>query len=145
MKALRKFEIGSSLFFGDIPGYKAKDLDELHIMDDFVPGQNVLHLFDGKKDIIMTRDMNKQEFMADALTSGVPMRAGKFLSPMFAAYLEMSISDLQKLDSLFANMDEKHTYEFIIYKAYLQNGGWYLTESQKMEAYQEYRRTRNYI
>ena len=53
--------------------------------------------------------------------------------------------DLKRLEPLTEIMDEKHTYEIIIFNAYIQNDGWWLTEDQRAAAYSEYKRTRNYI
>ena len=57
----------------------------------------------------------------------------------------MDIQDLKRLEPLTKVMDEKHTYEKIIFDAYIQNDGWWLTEDQRMAAYKEYKRTRKYI
>ena len=144
MKAIRKFIVGSYAFFGELPGYVPNDYDELHIMDEFIPNQTVLHLFDGKKDVIMVKNMTKEGYILDAVNSGVPMRAGKFLVPEFASYLGMDIMDLQLLDKCFIEMDEKHSYETMIYRFYLMNGGWWLTDKQRLMAFDEYKKKRNY-
>lgn len=133
--------MGSSCFFSDIPGFKSKDVDELIIMDEWsVPGTNVLNCMnkDAGRDIFFFRNMSKNEFISDALQSRVPMRAGKFLVAEFAEYLGMTISDLKRLEPLFQRLDDKHTYEKVIFDAYILNGGWWLTDKQRMDAYQEY-------
>lgn len=142
MKMIKSFLIGSSYFFSSQPGYVRKDLDELHIMDAFPEGPNVLHLFKGERDIILTRNMTKEQFIDDALSSGVPMRAGKFLVREFASYIGMDINELQRLKTCFDAMDDHHKYEKVIYDAYLQNLGWWLTEEQLEAAYTEYKRHR---
>jgi hypothetical protein len=145
MKALAKFTAGSSAFFDCYPDFNPGDIDILIIMDDLPEGDNVFHLFDGKKDNLLLRKMTKEGYIRDALDSGVPMRLGKFLVPEFASFIKMDIQDLKRLEPLTRELDEKHTYEKIIYDAYIQNDGWWLTEDQRMAAYSEYRRTRNYI
>ena len=143
MKPIKTFTIGSSCFFkGYYPDYIEKDRDQIQIMDNFPLKTNVLNLKDGKKDVFFYRDMDKEGFIADTLKSGVPMRAGKFLVREFAEHLGMDAGDLRRLDSLFNSMDDKHTYEKIIYEAYLSNGGFWLTDGQRDEAYDEYRRKR---
>lgn len=143
MRPVLTYRIGSSYFFGNCEGYKEKDRDELCIMDTFrIERTNVLNLKRGKGDVFFYRDMDKEGFISDALESGVPMRAGKFLVREFAEHLGMDMGDLRKLDRLFNSMDDKHTYEKIIYEAYLANDGFYLTEDQLAEAYGEYRKKR---
>jgi hypothetical protein len=39
-------------------------------------------------------------------------------------------------------MDEKHSYEKIIYNAYLENGAFFITKKQLNEAYEEYKKYR---
>lgn len=142
MKAIKTFLIGSSYFFSSFPDYHRKDLDELHIMDAFPEGVNVLHLFKGERDILLTRNMTKEEFIADALCSGVPMRAGKFLVREFAMSIGMTIGDLMLLKPCFDAMDDLHKYEKVIYNAYLENRGWWLTDKQLDDAYEVYKKHR---
>ena len=142
MKAIKTFNIGSSVFFKECDGYVEKDKDELQIMDTFLPKVNVLNLKDKGKDIFFWRNMDKEGFITDTLTSGVPMRAGKFLVKEFAEHLDMTIEDLKRLEPMFKKMDDKHTYEKIIYNAYIKNNGFYLTDEQRAEAYKEYKRKR---
>lgn len=143
MRPIKKIRIGSACFFeGRYDDYVAKDWDELQIMDSFVPGRNVLNLKDGKNDVFFVRNMNKEGFIDDCLSCGVPMRAGKFLVKEFAEHIKLTVNDLRKLDHVFNSMDDKHTYEKVIYEAYLENGGFYLTEEQRNKAYEEYKRKR---
>lgn len=142
MKEIAKFNMGSSCFFHSFPGYQPKDRDELIIMDDWLFPTNSMRMVDGDKDIFLYRRMSKSQFIDDALTSGVPMRVGKFLVPDFAFYLGMTLNDLKRLQPLIDEIDEKHTYERIIYNAYLENGGWWLTDEQRSAAYEEYLSTR---
>ena len=141
MKQIKKFKMGSSYFFHSIPGFKSKDADELILMDNWVvPNTNVLNCRSNisGKDIFFFKNMSKTEFLEDALRSKVPMRAGKFLVKEFAEHLGMTIQDLEKLEPLFLAMDEKHTYEKLIYDAYIANQGWFLTDDQLADAYKEY-------
>ena len=142
MKALAKFTAGSSAFFSGYPDFDPGDIDILIIMDDLPAGDTVFHLFDGKKDNLMIRKMSKDGYIQDAINSGVPMRAGKFLVPEFARYIGLTVYDLRMMEKLFNDMDQKHTYERIIYASYLANGGFFLTDEQREKAYQEYKRTR---
>ena len=145
MKVIKTFSIGSSVFFNRIEGFSPKDIDELCIMDRFPLQGNVLHTFLHGKDVFFYRDMDKEEFIKDALESEVPMRVGKFLVPDFAKYLGLTIDDLPRLKPLIDSIDEKHDYEKIIYNAYIANGDFYLTNEQRQLAYNNYlQRRKNY-
>ena len=143
MRPIKTFRIGSSVFFKDyFPRYVEKDTDELNIMDTFIPKGNVVNLKDGTKDVFFFRDMDKDGFIDDALSCKVPMRAGKFLVPEFAEYLGMTVDDLTLLSRLFYSMDDRHTYERIIYESYMENGNFTLTDEQRERAFSEYMRKR---
>ena len=142
MISIRKYKIGSQVFFDGIEGFTPKDIDELNIMDSFPFSGNVLHTHINGKDVFFFRNMNKEEFIEDTLNSNVPMRAGKFLVPEFAANLGMTIEDLKRLRKLFYSMDKKHEYEKIIYQAYLKNKSFRLTDGQRKRAYEVYKKYR---
>jgi len=143
IKPIKKFTIGSSVFFKDyFTEYVEKDQDELQIMDTFLPKTNVLNLKDGKKDVFFWRNMDKEGFITDTLSSNLPMRAGKFLVKEFTDYLGFTIDDLKRLGPMFERMDERHTYEKIIYESYVQNGDFYLTDEQRLRAFNEYKKRR---
>lgn len=145
MRVLREYLIGSRYFFGDYPDYGGKDNDRLCVMEGFpdIRG-NVLNLKKDGDDIFLYRDMDKEGFITDTIGSGVPMRAGKFLIPEFCESISFTINDLRRLDKVFGEMDEKHSYERVIYEAYLVNGGFFLTEDQRDRAYRGYKAKRGY-
>lgn len=144
MKPIKKISIGSSVFFNRYEDYNSKDVDILAIMDDFISGSDSLNmkLNDSNEDVFMYRNLSKEQFINDCLRSKVPMRAGKFLVPEFVEYIHLTINDLKQLEPLFESMDEKHTYEKIIYDAYIENNDFVLTDEQRLEAYKEYKRNR---
>ena len=142
MTPIKTFIVGSSAFFKGLPGFNPKDLDELNIMDEFPLKGNSLHGHFGEKDVFFFRDMSKDEFIADTLEGELLMRAGKFLVPEFAKDLGMTIEDLKKLEPCFTSMDKNHTYEKVIYDSYLKNGDFYLTDEQRLAAYEEYNKSR---
>ena len=142
MKTIKKIIMGSSVFFKGIRGYKSKDKDVLAIMDTFIPNKNSLNMKIKDEDVFLYRNMSKHGFIQDALTSGVPMRAGKFLVPEFAEYIHLELEDLKSLEPLFEQMDDAHKYEKIIYDAYMENGSFTLTDEQKKAAYEEYKKLR---
>ena len=136
--------MGSSYFFDIYDDYKLKDNDELHIVDEFIFPNKVcmnMKLFDGN-DIFIFKNTDKQEYINDVYESGVNMKVGKFLIPEFNKYINFTIDDLKSLQPIFDNMDEKHTYERVIFESYLKNGDFFLTDEQRMEAYKEYKRSR---
>lgn len=139
MTEIARFKMGSSYFFSSLPNYRVKDEDELILMTGWIPADtNVLNLKDGNKDTFFYKFMHKNEFILDTLRSGVAMRVGKFLIPEFAIYIGMTIKDLERLGPVFTNIDAKHRYEKVIYDAYITNGGWWLSDEQRQEAYNEY-------
>ena len=142
MKPIKTFKIGSSYFFGCFDDYIVKDLDEINIMDEFLVKPNSLVLRKGDRDVFFYRNMDKEGFIEDTLSSCVPMRPGKFLVREFADYIGFTIEDLKKLKEVFDRIDDKHTYEKVIYDAYMENNGFYLTEGQLDSAYAEYKRKR---
>lgn len=144
MKTIKKFDIGSNVFFKNIfSDYTPKDYDELHIMDFWIiPETNVLNEEEDNKDIFYFKNMTKDEFIDDTLNCPTPMRVGKFLVPEFVEYLQFTIDDLKRLKPQFDKLDNKHKYEKIIYDAYIENNAFILTEKQLQDAYNEYRRYR---
>lgn len=141
-KPLKIFQIGSSLFFKNYSDYIEKDNDLLYIMDNIWGKYNIYKMQIGKDDIFMCRNMSKEDFVNDTIISKVNMRAGKFLNPEFAKYIGMTIEDLKKLKEMFYNMDEKHSYEKIIYDSYIENGDFSFSKEQLDKAYKEYKRVR---
>lgn len=144
MKPILTFEIGSSYFFKNYEDYNQKDKDELCIMDrfpDFIK-TSVLNMKKDGNDVFFYRDMGKDEFLKETLESGVPMKVGKFLIPEFSEHLGVTIEDLKILESLFDSLDDKHSYEKIIYNAYLENGRFWLTKEQLDNAYSDYKKKR---
>lgn len=145
MKPILSYKIGSSYFFKDYEDYYLKDEDELCIMDRFpvfIKETNVLNMRKDGKDVFFYRDMRKEDFIKETLEFNVPLKVGKFLVPEFAEHLGMTVDDLRLFDSLFNSLDEKHTYEKVIYNSYLENGGFWLTKEQLDSAYSEYKKAR---
>ena len=139
MKPIKIFRIGSIAFFKDIENFEPKDIDELAIMDSFIFKTNIMRANLNGKDVFFCRNMNKEEFIKDALESKVPMRIGKFLVPEFAEYLKLTIDDLKSMQSLIDQIDDKHEYEKIIYNYYLENNDFVLTDEQRAHAFEVYK------
>lgn len=146
MREIAKFTVGSSVFFGGYSDYISKDIDALVFADKIIGKGNILRLtpLEGKDDVFYCKDIPKQELIGLTLKIGLPMGAGKFLVPEVAEYLKLTVEDLKQLEPLFSSLDAKHSYEKLIYEAYLHNNAFVLTDKQRDAAYREYRRTRGY-
>lgn len=70
------------------------------------------------------------------------MCLGKFLIPEFNEKFGITIEDLKGLSSLLDRLDDKHLYEKIIYDAYIENNDFSLTDEQRQNAYNEYKKYR---
>ena len=142
MKEIARFTIGSKYFFGKFEDYKSKDNDILILMDNWkLEKTNVLNLKDKKgNDVFFYKNMPKEDFIKDTLDSNVPMRCGKFLVREFNEYIGFDIEDLKKLEKMFSQMDEKHLYEKLIYKYYIENNKFELDEKQLSEVYKNYQK-----
>lgn len=143
MTPIKTFKIGSQVFFEGMPDYTPKDIDELCIMDSFPFKGNVLHAngLHGK-DVFFYRNLDKEGFITDTIYSDTSMKIGKMLVPEFAEWIGLTIDDLKKLSDIIDKIDDKHSYEKVIYNAYLTNGSFILTNEQREEAYKEYKKYR---
>ena len=143
MKPKRVIVIGSSAFFHTNPDFKPHDIDKLCVMDSWrLPGTNVLNMKKNGEDVFFFRNMTKEEYIADAIKSGVAMRLGKFLVPEFAEYINLSVADLEQLRPLVSKLDDRHEYEKVIFDAYISNGSFTLTAEQLKTAYETYKERR---
>ena len=95
-----------------------------------------------EKDIFFMCIEENSVMIDKTLESGVNMRAGKFLSPEFAEYIGLTIEELKRLKPMFDDIDEKHKYEKVIFDSYVENNGFFLTDEQRLRAYDEYKRER---
>lgn len=143
MKEKVKFQIGSRVFFGEYPDFESKDNDWLYIMEGWDDEHTTMFNFrkDGMDRFFM-KDMSKAEAIEDTVKCKLPMRAGKFLVPDFAEYLGMTIDDLKRLEPVFDKIDDKHSYEKLIYAFYVENNAFTLTDEQRKEAYDSYKQSR---
>lgn len=142
MNVLKVFKCGSSCFFSSYDDYKVKDEDEIHVCDSLIGSSTTLNMKDGNKDIFFVKKMSACECINDCLECKIPMRAGRYLIPDIAEYFGIKVEDIERLRPCFDNIDKKHTYEKIIFESYLENGGFYLTDSQRLTAYMEYKKNR---
>lgn len=139
-----KIKIGSAPFFEEYPDYVPHDTDYMLFVDEV--GDKVLK-------IVITEDnqridyfyyksgITKEELIQRELEECQlkPCHAGKFLVPRVVEEFGITLDDLRLFDDAFNNLDDKHTYEKIIYDAYIANGEFTLTQEQKDEAYNDYK------
>lgn len=145
-----KIKIGSAPFFEKYPDYVLHDTDYMLFVNEV--GDKVLKIYiteDGERIdyFYYKKGITKKELIAHELEDckKKPCHAGKFLIPEVVEYFDITLKDLKLFDSAFNNLDEKHTYEKIIYDAYLSNNDFVLTDEQRDEAYNEYKIKRQKI
>ena len=139
---IKEFKIGSSIFFDSYFDYTQKDIDILAITDLPLFGKPMMNMKLKDKDIFFMCIEDNSVMLDKTLESGVNMRAGKFLSPEFAEYIGLTIEELKRLKPMFDDIDEKHMYEKVIFDSYIKNNGFFLTNEQRLKAYEEYKRKR---
>lgn len=142
INVIKEFKIGSSIFFDSYSDYTQKDIDILAITDLPLFGKPMMNMKLKDKDIFFMCIEENSVMLDKTLESGVNMRAGKFLSPEFAEYIGLTIEELKKLKPMFDDIDEKHMYEKVIFDSYIKNNGFFLTNEQRLMAYEEYKRKR---
>lgn len=133
----QRFRVGSTYFFGE-----GNDIDEVEFEEHPRLYKNVMQFrkTDKSRCLFKWRKMSADEFVEYTLHSKLPMEIGKFLVPEVAEYLGITLNHLKKLKPVVDRLDKKHLYEKVIYDSYLSNGGFFLTEEQRNEAYTQYRK-----
>ena len=139
----RRFRVGSTAFFSQYSDFVPGDVDEVEFEEEPKLYKNVMQFrkMDKTRCLFKWRKMSADEFVEYALRSKLPMEIGKFLVPDVAGYLGFTMDHLRKLKPIVDNLDERHTYEKVIYDSYLLNGGFFLTQEQRNDAYREYKKT----
>lgn len=137
--------MGSAYFFKDYySDYNSHDTDFIELSDD-PEIKFCIHLMsfkEPKEDIHIFRRKSKSEMIQDCLKGNLPMAVGKFLIPEFNKEIGFEVQDLLCLKPLIDALDEKHLYEKIIYESYLKNNSFTLTDSQRLKAYECYKKAR---
>ena len=78
----------------------------------------------------------------NCIASKDPMVVGKFLVPAVARDLGLTTEDLRRLEDVMPLLDDRHKYEEVIFRAYLENNDFVLTDEQRQEAYRTYNKYR---
>jgi hypothetical protein len=143
MDDLKRIEVGSKAFFSSFDDFKPKDGDVMIIMDNPPRGKTYQVIRMRNTDYFIYKKMSKNDFIHFCITmKQQPMRAGMFLVPEFVEAMGVTIDDLVLLQNVFYHIDDKHSYEKLIYDYYIKNNGFYLTEEQLKAAYDEYKSKR---
>lgn len=138
-KTIQKFVVGSSNFFKELDDYVLTDVDELHIIDCPVFGEKTLIIHKDNRDIFLMYNSVKNDLINNIYD---PLQVGKFLVPEFAKYIDLTIEDLKKLEQWFDKLDNKHSYEKLIYEYYIKNNDFFLSEEQLKKVYIKYKEYR---
>ncbi len=139
---MKKYVVGSRAFFSGMEGFRSKDKDYL-VLEDNPIGYNWRR--EQSLRGICTfyyKRLPVEQLVQRCLNARDALQLGKFLVPEVAAELRMSVDDIRPLETLLPLLDEKHRYYEIIFRAYLTNGSFTLTEAQRLEAYKSYTESR---
>lgn len=136
---IKSINVGSQVFFSNIPNYTSKDKDILHVIDYPIFGETIQIMRKDNKDEFLMYNFGKDTLIE--LTKD-PIQVGKFLVPEFAEYIDLNIEDLKRLEPWLDKLDDKHKYERIIYDSYIENNGFFLTDEQLNKAYEIYKKYR---
>lgn len=142
----KRIEIGSQVFFKEYNDYISHDKDYIEFQDEPKLYKVFMNARGKGTDIFFYKSMSKQEFIDYELEhcKKVQMAAGKFLVPELCEHMGITIDDLRLFEESFKNIDDRHKYEQIIYEAYINNNGFFLTKEQRDEAYKKYNECKNY-
>jgi len=127
---MTKFLIGSRYFFECYKDYKIHDKDYLILEDNPQDYECVKNIRGNGLDIFYWRRMTAKEFIDRTLIFNTPIQIGKFLIPEFANEINLTIEELKRLEPLTKRLDDKHKYEEILWKAYVENDEFQIYEEQ---------------
>ncbi len=141
---MEKIIVGSRAFFSGIDGFTPGSTDYVELIEN--PEK-----FEWRHELSM-RGVNTYSYKKEAsdvmvqrtLDYGNPLLVGKFLVPAVAEAIGLTVADLQPLEPLLDDLEEKHRYIKTIYEAVKANGSFSLTDEQRAAAFEEYSKTRAY-
>lgn len=135
-----KFKIGSEAFFSDIEGFEPHDHDRVLFEDNPILYKTFAYIKGKTEEVFAYKIMTKEEFLEFELEhcKKLPMAVGKLLVPEIADYFGITIDELKQFQFAIDAIDERHTYEKIIYDSYMKNKKFKLTKKQRQKAYDEY-------
>ena len=139
---MKTFLVGSTYFFNGLEGFKSKDKDRVVLVENPKGFTHCRQTSGAGSCLFEWKKMTADEFVAYTLNTKLPMSVGKFLVKEFCEEIGFTLNHLKQLKPIFDKLDDKHKYEKIIYEAYIGNGSYSLTEAQKLEAFEEYKKLR---
>ena len=144
MNNIMKILIGSSVFFKEYSDFNPHDIDYVLFEDCPQLYKIFAHINTKTEDIFAYKQMSKDEFLEyeSEHCQKAKMAVGKLLVPELVKYMNITIDDLKKFKFAIDEIQEKHSYEKIIYDAYIKNNDFILTYEQRDKAYQEYKKYR---
>lgn len=139
---MNRFTVGSRSFFSIYEDFTPHDTDILLLEDNPKDYKYCSQIRLKGNCYFRWKRLPKEELIAlhDEKASGLLL--GKFLVPEFAREINLTIEDLKRLSHLLEKLDEKHSYEKIIFNSYIENGDFYLTDEQRDRAYKDYKEKR---
>jgi hypothetical protein len=139
----RRYIVGSRAFFEGMPGFKPKDVDILVLVkrSDFFKNSRERH--GNGRCLFEWVDRSRKKWLSALMETSLPMEVGKVLVPDVARHIGLTIDDLKALHNQFEQLDARHKYERMIYDYYILNGGFFLTDEQRNNAFEEYRQERS--
>lgn len=135
-----KIIVGSRAFFNGMDGFKPSDEDYVVLMEMHNQRfKNQMQIRYGDRCIFFWIEKSKEEMIDYLLKSNDPLQVGKFLVPVFAKRLNITIDDLAQFKPLIDKLDDHHQYIRVIYEAYIANGDFILTDEQRLNAFEVYK------
>lgn len=137
-----RFLVGSRAFFSGIDGFNSDNRNFLKLVEN----QSALNV-ESKLSIhsnITYRLLREpaRQMIERVAESGNALLVGNFLVPKVAKAIGATVADLQPLEPLLENLQDKHKYQAVIFRAYQANGSFSLTDEQRQEAYEAYCQSR---
>lgn len=143
-----EIQAGSRAFFSGMEGFAPHDNDVVVIENSAGNGYLFHRSIPNRaeqKDVYHVVKQNKDRLMNWELKHSSPMVLGRYLLPAFCVEFGITVDDLPILKPMRNHLDYRHQYLGLIYDFYLQNGSMTLTEEQRQEAFNEYKKERKQI
>ena len=137
-----EYIVGSNAFFTRMVGFCPSDNDRLILVDDAsecgIPFKTHSEMRLKGNCYFFYKRLPKDEMIDNCIASKDPMVVGKFLVPAVARDLGLTAEDLRRLEDVMPLLDDRHKYEEVIFRAYLENNDFVLTDEQRQEAFESY-------
>ena len=138
----KQFVVGSNAFFKCYEDFNPHDNDKLVLVKSLPNNQITYQLRLKGNCIFVWKYIQPEEFIEFHKKHRTGIYIGKFLIPEFVKEIGFTIDNLKQLNFLLDKLDEKHQYEKIIYDSYIENNDFYLTDEQRLKAYNKYKSER---